>query len=116
METSADCELIPNQTYKLSGSLLTRIQPEVSEPPPPRQTDRRGAPPFPKAVFLFLFQSSKFVNFNDYNNFLASFQVQLPDDMASIELQLKTCTTGWLFRSTDTVVWHRVVQLPAQPG
>ncbi|XP_028259997.1 uncharacterized protein LOC114434793 isoform X2 [Parambassis ranga] len=48
VEAIPDCELIPNQTYKLTGQPVTVIQPE----------------------------SSKFVNFSDYNNFLPSFQCQ----------------------------------------
>lgn len=56
------------------------------------------------------------MNFNDYNNFLPSFQVQLVDDVWSVELQLSSHVTslpliGWLFGSTESVVWHRVVQL-----
>lgn len=31
VETSADCELIPSQMYKLSGQPVSCIQPEVSD-------------------------------------------------------------------------------------
>ncbi|KAF3690560.1 hypothetical protein EXN66_Car006233 [Channa argus] len=90
VEAIPDCELIPNQTYKLSGQPVTVIQPE----------------------------SSKFVNFEDYNNFLPSFQVQLADDASKVELHLKSEEAplgliSWLFASTKSVVWSRVVNLRA---
>lgn len=34
METIPDCELIPNQKYKLSSQPVTLVQPEVSESAP----------------------------------------------------------------------------------
>lgn len=88
--------------------------------PPPRHTERRSSSSSGNN-FFFLFQSSKFVNFNDYNNFLPSFQVQLPHDVVSVELHLKSHVTpwpliGWLFGSTETEVWRRIVQLRVQPG
>ncbi|TMS00975.1 hypothetical protein E3U43_016818 [Larimichthys crocea] len=88
VETIPDCELIPNQMYKLSAEPITFIQPE----------------------------SSKFVNFSDYNNFLASFQVQLAADVRRVELQLMRSVTplpliGWLFGSIESVVWRQVVQM-----
>ncbi|XP_044056894.1 uncharacterized protein LOC122878302 isoform X2 [Siniperca chuatsi] len=88
VETIHDCELIPNQTYKLSGEPVTFIQPE----------------------------SSKFVNFSDYNNFLPSFQVQLAAGVRRVELQLMSHVAplrliGWLFGSTESVVWSQVVHL-----
>ncbi|XP_073332994.1 uncharacterized protein [Pagrus major] len=91
VETIPDCELIPNQTYKLSGQPAVFIQPE----------------------------SSKFVNFSDYNNFLPSFQVQLEAleaDM-SLKLQLSHVTPlrliGWLIGPIESVVWRQVVTLRA---
>ncbi|KAM8746358.1 uncharacterized protein AB9X84_017238 isoform 2-T2 [Acanthopagrus schlegelii] len=91
VETIPDCELIPNQTYKLSGLPSVFIQPE----------------------------SSKFVNFSDYNNFLPSFQVQLEAleaDM-SLKLQLSHLTPlrliGWLIGSIESLVWHQVLTLRA---
>ncbi|XP_030288656.1 uncharacterized protein LOC115591116 isoform X2 [Sparus aurata] len=91
LETISDCELIPNQTYKLSGQPAVFIQPE----------------------------SSKFVNFSDYNNFLPSFQVQLEAleaDM-SLKLQLSHLTPfrliGWLIGSIESLVWHQVLTLRA---
>ncbi|TKS75273.1 Caspase recruitment domain-containing protein 8 [Collichthys lucidus] len=91
VETIPDCELIPNQMYKMSAEPSTFIQPE----------------------------SSKFVNFSDYNNFLASFQVQLAADVRRVELQLMTSVTplpliGWLFGSIESVVWRQVVQMKGQ--
>ncbi|KAE8294745.1 hypothetical protein D5F01_LYC07708 [Larimichthys crocea] len=91
VETIPDCELIPNQMYKLSAEPITFIQPE----------------------------SSKFVNFSDYNNFLASFQVQLAADVRRVELQLMRSVTplpliGWLFGSIESVVWRQVVQMEGQ--
>ncbi|TWW58346.1 hypothetical protein D4764_07G0010650 [Takifugu flavidus] len=70
---------------------------------------------------LFAFQASEFVNFSDYTNFLPSFQVQLPDEATSVKLQLSSPEAalpliGWLFRSTDSVTWERVVQLRAHTG
>ncbi|KAK2835121.1 hypothetical protein Q5P01_015605 [Channa striata] len=90
VEVIPDCELIPNQTYKLSGKPVAFIQPE----------------------------SSKFVNYSDYNNFLPSFQVQLADGVSQVELQLKSeeaphSLIAWLFGSTNRVVWSRTVQLRA---
>ncbi|XP_051259235.1 uncharacterized protein LOC127365297 [Dicentrarchus labrax] len=90
VETIPDCELIPNQTYKLSGQPVTLIQPE----------------------------SSKFVNFGDYHSFLPSFQVELATDVRRVELQLRSHVTpprliGWLFGSTESVVWSQVFQLRA---
>lgn len=68
-----------------------------------------------------MFQTSEFVNFSDYSNFLPSFQVQLPGEAASVKLQLSSPEAplpliGWLFRSTDSVTWERVVQLRARTG
>lgn len=121
LETIPDCELIPNQRYKLSGQPVTLIQPEVSDPAP----SSGSCPVFGSAFFwsflLFLFQTSEFVNFCDYNNFLPSFQVQLPHEVTHVELQLTSHMTplpliGWLFSFTASVVWQRVVQLKDQPG
>ncbi|KAG8003313.1 hypothetical protein GBF38_018309 [Nibea albiflora] len=88
VETIPHCELIPNQMYKLSTEPITFIQPE----------------------------SSKFVNFSDYNNFLASFQVQLAADVRSVAIQLMRSVAplpliGWLFGSIESVVWRQVVQM-----
>ncbi|XP_026179251.1 uncharacterized protein LOC113139863 [Mastacembelus armatus] len=90
VEVIPDCELVPNQTYRLNGPPGTDIQPE----------------------------RSKFMNFADYNNFLPSFQVQLPPNVTCVELQLIYHVTpfpliGWLLRSTECVVWSQVVQLRA---
>ncbi|XP_017259480.1 uncharacterized protein LOC108228439 isoform X2 [Kryptolebias marmoratus] len=89
IETIPDCKLVPNQMYKLTGEPVTIIQPE----------------------------SSKFINFSDYNNFLPSFEVWLPDDITMVTLKLKSHVTdwrliGWLFGPTDCEVWSRTIQLP----
>nr|XP_046246973.1 uncharacterized protein LOC124060274 [Scatophagus argus] len=90
VETIANCELIPNQMYKLS------VQPDALVHP----------------------QSSKFVNFSDYNNFLASFHVQLAADVNMVELHLRSHeppqhVIGWLFGSTESVVWNQHIILKA---
>ena len=66
-----------------------------------------------------MFQSAKFVNFNDYNNFLPSFEVQLEAEVRRVELKLRTKVSlihliGWLLGSTQCAVWSRVVQLKGQ--
>ncbi|XP_056894800.1 uncharacterized protein LOC130528968 isoform X2 [Takifugu flavidus] len=48
-------------------------------------------------------------------------EVQLPDEATSVKLQLSSPEAalpliGWLFRSTDSVTWERVVQLRAHTG
>lgn len=117
METAPDCELIPNQAYKLSGQPVTLIQPEVSGPaPPPSGSCQMWSATL--SFLLFGFQTSEFVNFSDYSNFLPSFQVQLPDEATSVKLQLSSPEAplpliGWLFRSRDSVTWERLVQLRA---
>lgn len=68
-------------------------------------------------VSLHPFQTSKFLNFNDYTNFLPSFHIQLAANISTVELQLSSYVTslhliGWLFGSTN--VWHRVVHLTGQ--
>ncbi|XP_042273099.1 uncharacterized protein LOC121900682 [Thunnus maccoyii] len=88
VEALPECELIPNQTYELDGQPVTVVQPE----------------------------SAKFVNFNDYNNFLPSFEVQLEAEVRRVELKLRTKVSlihliGWLLGSTQCAVWSRVVQL-----
>lgn len=70
---------------------------------------------------LLVFQTIEFVNFSDYSNFLPSFQVLLPHEATSVKLQLSSLETplpliGWLFRSTDSVKWERVIQLSANTG
>ncbi|XP_061592973.1 uncharacterized protein LOC133457682 [Cololabis saira] len=88
VEVIPDCELIPNQTYKLTGQPATVIQPATS----------------------------KFINFADYNNFLPSFQIQLPAEVTMVKLQLWRHVTpprliGWLFGPVDNEVWTQVVLL-----
>ncbi|CAK6980204.1 Hypothetical predicted protein [Scomber scombrus] len=88
VEVLPECELIPNQSYQLTGQPVTVIQPE----------------------------SAKFLNFQDYNNFLPSFEVQLGADVKKVELELTTKESSnhlmdWLLGSTKQTVWHRVVQL-----
>uniref|UniRef100_A0A668TK17 Uncharacterized protein n=1 Tax=Oreochromis aureus TaxID=47969 RepID=A0A668TK17_OREAU len=88
IEAIPDCELIPNHTYKLIGEPVTVIQPETS----------------------------KFVNFRDYNNFLPSFQVQLKAGATQVRLQLRSHVAGsrligWLFGNKECEVWARVIQL-----
>lgn len=56
------------------------------------------------------------MNFSDYTNFLPSFEVQLAADVRTVELHLKTHVAppslfDRLFGSSDSVVWHQVVQL-----
>ncbi|XP_023119938.1 uncharacterized protein LOC111564535 [Amphiprion ocellaris] len=90
VEAIPNCELIPNQTYKLYGEPATGIQPEIS----------------------------KFTNFSDYNNFLPSFEVQLPAGVAMVKLQLMSHVTphpliGWLFGPKESNVWTRDITLRA---
>ncbi|XP_022076178.1 uncharacterized protein LOC110970234 [Acanthochromis polyacanthus] len=90
VETIPNCELIPNQTYKLYGEPVTGIQPEIS----------------------------KFINFSDYNNFLPSFEVQLPAGVTMVKLQLMSHVTphrliSWLFGPKESDVWTRDITLSA---
>ncbi|KAM3620643.1 uncharacterized protein V6R79_026381 [Siganus canaliculatus] len=89
VETVPDCELVPNQTYKLCGSSNVLIQPEIS----------------------------KFKNYSNYENFLPSFHVVLPPGVWKVELQLKHLTPrpliGWLFGSLASSVWQQIVDLRA---
>jgi len=69
-----------------------------------------------KICLLFCFQTSKFENFTDYNNFLPSFEVKLPADVTTLSLQLRSIVApsrllGWLFSPTYCEVWTRVVHL-----
>ncbi|XP_029904667.1 uncharacterized protein LOC115357409 [Myripristis murdjan] len=91
VEALPDCELIPNQTYRLSGSPVQLIQPE----------------------------NAKFLNFEDYDNYTASFEVQLAVDVRKLQLELRLSHSGpawlpsWLFGSHESSVWSRVVTLRA---
>ncbi|XP_071373874.1 uncharacterized protein [Centroberyx affinis] len=93
IEALPDCELIPNQTYKLFGKPVKLIQPE----------------------------EAKFLNFEDYHNYIASFEVHLERDVKTVQLELKDSKVclpwlaGWLFPSQGFLVWSRVIQLKASP-
>ncbi|XP_029913861.1 uncharacterized protein LOC115363732 [Myripristis murdjan] len=92
--TLPDCELIPNQMYKLSGHPARRVLPE----------------------------NAKFVNFKEYHNYTASFKVQLAVNVKVVDLELKRGHTWfqwlpvWLFGSQEPVVWSDNVQLTATPA
>ncbi|XP_068175715.1 uncharacterized protein [Antennarius striatus] len=102
VESIPDCELIPNQSYKLSGEAVVSIHPE----PQTKATHHK----------LQTSKSSKFLNFNDYTNFLPSFQVHLAADVRTVALHLKTHVNqlrliGWLFGPSESVVWQGFVNL-----
>ncbi|XP_075901752.1 uncharacterized protein LOC142900988 [Nelusetta ayraudi] len=87
VETSGECQLIPQQTYRLRASPgHAHIQPETCT----------------------------FVNDCSYNHFLPSFHVLLPPGLSQLELQLCSRSTslpliGWLLG--DTEIWRRLVPL-----
>ncbi|KAM4629675.1 uncharacterized protein ACJ7VT_001901 isoform 2-T3 [Polymixia lowei] len=91
VEALPDCELIPNQMYNLSGTPVQVIQP----------------------------QNAKFLNFEDYDNYTASFEVQLTTGAKRVQLALKALRGGphwlsnWLFGLHETVVWNRLIKLKA---
>ncbi|XP_016520232.1 uncharacterized protein LOC107834036 [Poecilia formosa] len=91
LEVIPDCELIPNQMYKLTGAPVIVIQPKIS----------------------------KFLNFTAYDNFLPSFEVRLLPDVTMVMLEL-TChvalhpVIGCFFDSADCEVWSQVVRLTGE--
>ncbi|XP_056133851.1 uncharacterized protein LOC130110698 [Lampris incognitus] len=92
IEALPDCELVPNQTYKLYASPVQNIQPE----------------------------KAKFINFEEYDNYTASFEVQLAIDAKKVELVLKNQAhppwlTRWLFGPYESEVWSRVIKFKGAP-
>lgn len=88
IETLHDCELVPNQTYSLKGDPVQLVQPE-------------------EATFL---------NFEDYDNYCASFEAHLDRDTRHVVLCLQSSASGWRwlpkwFLKQPSVVWKRTVQI-----
>ncbi|KAM9492122.1 uncharacterized protein ACWYII_004093 isoform 3-T4 [Salvelinus alpinus] len=81
--TPPDCELTPNQTYSLSGDPVRRIQPETS----------------------------KFVNFKEYENYTAAFELKLQAEYINLTvikagLLSKLLNLFWI----SNCVWKCIVE------
>ncbi|XP_038817583.1 uncharacterized protein LOC120018447 [Salvelinus namaycush] len=81
--TPPDCELTPNQTYSLSGDPVRRIQPETS----------------------------KFVNFKEYENYTAAFELKLQAEYINLTvikagLLSKLLSLFWI----SNCVWKCIVE------
>lgn len=117
VETSVECQLVPQQTYQLRATPgHVHIQPEVSDPWGGGWIGREprpiSCPDHPSAP-----QTCTFVNDSSYNYFLPSFHLLLPADVSQVELRLRSYTTslpliGWLLGDTD--VWCRLINLGGQ--
>ncbi|KAG7265187.1 hypothetical protein CRUP_030301, partial [Coryphaenoides rupestris] len=89
IETLNDCVLVPNQTYRLSGDPVQLVQP----------------------------QNAEFLNFDDYDNYCASFEAHLARGTRHVELCLESPAWGcrrllqWLLPSKSSVVWRKSVKI-----